>query len=120
MEAHRSPPSTTRAGPPSCAACEAHAVVAKHVISELLARVDELENQVSESEAAHKASQLRARAMRSEAEAEYDRRAKRRALGRADGMARAYVRDLLAAADESARVTLPAIEKRVFTAHVTT
>ena len=49
--------------------------------------------------------------MRAEAEGEYDRRAKRRMSDLADTLVRAYVRDVLTAADEAACATLPRLER---------
>ena len=72
--------------------------------------MQELESGRTEADAARKASELRARAMRSEAEAEYDRRSAARLAARADDIARRYAIDVLAAADEAARVRLPALE----------
>ena len=92
------------------ARCESHAVVADFAIARLSARVRELESGRTEADAARKASTLRARAMRSEAEAEYDRRAAARSAACADDIARRYAMDVLAAADEAARARLPALE----------
>jgi len=56
---------------------------------------------------------MRADAYRAEASLVYEQRTARRAIDRADGLARAYVRDLLAAADEAARLALPRLERAV-------
>lgn len=76
-------------------------------------RVRELESGRTESEAALTASAMRADAYRAEASLVYERRTALRAVDRADGLARAYVRDLLAAADEAAHLALPRLERAV-------
>jgi len=62
-------------------------------IARLSARVQELQAGRTEADAAREASALRARAMRSEADAEYDRRAAARSAARADDIARRNAMD---------------------------
>ena len=104
---HPLPPDAWRAR------CESHLVVAEYCLRTLGERVRELESGLTESEAALTASAMRADAYRAEASLVYEQRTARRAIDRADGLARAYVRDLLAAADEAARLGLSRLERAV-------